>query len=77
MLKTYLFLIGAIFLDKGLGIVEKFVLKYWSNLLEKSDFTIIDSKTQLQEYSLKKYKMLHENLFVCKTIIKHRKGWPS
>ena len=64
-------LIGAIFLDKGLGIVEKFVLKYWSNLLEKSDFTIIDSKTQLQEYSLKKYKMLPKYKFYKETGPKH------
>ena len=64
-------LIGAIFLDKGLGVVEKFVLKYWSNLLEKSDFTIIDSKTQLQEYSLKKYKMLPKYKFYKETGPKH------
>ena len=51
-------LIGAIFLDKGLLVVEKFILKFWKNYLDKSKFTLIDSKTKLQEYSLKKFKKL-------------------
>mgnify|MGYP001306537489 CR=1 FL=1 len=51
-------LIGAIFLDKGLATSEKFILHYWKEYLEKSLITKIDSKTQLQEHSLKKYKTL-------------------
>tara|TARA_B100000767_G_C19757651_1_gene533721 strand:+ start:756 stop:1424 length:669 start_codon:yes stop_codon:yes gene_type:complete len=51
-------IIGAIFLDKGLGVAEKFIFKFWKKYLEKSDFTQIDSKTKLQEYSLKKFKKL-------------------
>ncbi len=51
-------LIGAIFLDSSLKFAEKFILSYWESSLQKSDFTIIDSKTKLQEYSLKKYKKL-------------------
>ena len=51
-------LIGAIFLDKGLDVSEKFILKHWNEYLVKSDVTVIDSKTKLQEYSLKKYKQL-------------------
>jgi len=51
-------LIGAIFIDKGLMISEKFILTYWKDYLKYSDFTKIDSKTRLQEYSLKKYKEL-------------------
>ena len=51
-------LIGAIFLDSSLKNAEKFILIYWQSSLKKSDFTIIDSKTKLQEYSLKKYKKL-------------------
>ena len=51
-------LIGAIFLDQGLNIVEKFILKIWNNDLKASIITFIDSKTQLQEYSLKKFKNL-------------------
>ena len=51
-------LIGAIFIDGGLKNVERFILNYWRDSLEKSDLTIIDSKTKLQEYSLKKFKKL-------------------
>ena len=51
-------LIGAIFLDSTLKNAEKFILNYWKSSLMQSDFTIIDSKTKLQEYSLKKYKKL-------------------
>ena len=51
-------LLGALFLDQGMSVVEKFILKYWGNFLEKSIVTQIDAKTQLQEYSLKKYKTL-------------------
>ena len=51
-------LLGAIFLDQGMIVVEKFILKSWGKYLEKSIVTIVDSKTQLQEYSLKKYKTL-------------------
>ncbi len=51
-------LLGAIFLDQGLQITEKFILNIWSEFLEKSIETEIDSKTQLQEYSLKKFKLL-------------------
>ena len=51
-------LIGAIFIDGSIKYAEKFILNYWESSLEKSDFTIIDSKTKLQEFSLKKYKKL-------------------
>ena len=51
-------LIGAIFLDSSLKNAEKFILNYWKSSLIHSDFTVIDSKTKLQEYSLKKYKKL-------------------
>jgi len=51
-------LLGAIFLDQGMSVVEKFILKSWREFLEKSVVTLIDSKTQLQEYSLKKFKKL-------------------
>ncbi len=51
-------LIGAIYLDKGLETSERFIFKYWEKYLKESNFTLIDSKTQLQEYSLKKYKKL-------------------
>ena len=51
-------LIGAIYLDGGLKNAEKFVLKYWSEFLIKSDLNIVDSKTKLQEYTLKMFKIL-------------------
>ena len=51
-------LIGAIFLDSSIKNAEKFILNYWKSSLMQSDLTIIDSKTKLQEYSLKKYKKL-------------------
>tara|TARA_B100000029_G_scaffold189887_1_gene187755 strand:+ start:390 stop:1061 length:672 start_codon:yes stop_codon:yes gene_type:complete len=51
-------LIGAIYLDKGFDYVSKVILKLWENELKKSTETILDSKTKLQEYSLKKYKKL-------------------
>ena len=51
-------LLGAIYLDQGITVVEKFILNLWDDFLDKSSITKIDAKTQLQEYSLKKYKML-------------------
>jgi len=51
-------LIGAIYLEQGLDIVENFILKIWKIDLESSVVTFVDSKTKLQEYSLKKFKVL-------------------
>ena len=51
-------LLGAIYLDQGITIAEKFILNSWGDFLDKSSITKIDAKTQLQEHSLKKYKML-------------------
>ena len=53
-------LIGAIFLDSRFKDAEKVVLSLWKELLEKSDITPVDAKTKLQEYTLKKYKILPE-----------------
>ena len=50
--------IGAIFIDRGFNFVKKFILKAWKKNLDKSDITVLDSKTKLQEYSLKKFKKL-------------------
>ena len=33
-------------------------MKIWKKSIDKSDITILDSKTKLQEYSLKTYKKL-------------------
>ena len=51
-------LIGAIFYDQGIKIVEKFILDLWSNNISNSVVTKVDAKTKLQEYSLKKFKIL-------------------
>ncbi len=50
--------IGCIYLDQGLDIAEKFIIKNWRKYLNKSLITERDSKTKLQEYSLKHYKLL-------------------
>jgi len=50
--------IGAIYYDKGFEVSEKFILNKWKNFINLSEKTIIDSKTKLQEYSLKKFKSL-------------------
>ena len=51
-------LIGAIFIDRGFDFVKSFIIKSWKNNIDKSGVTILDSKTKLQEYSLKKFKKL-------------------
>ena len=51
-------LIGAIYYDKGFEVSEKFILTMWDNFIVSSELTIIDAKTKLQEYSLKKFKIL-------------------
>jgi len=51
-------LIGAIYLDQGIKNVEKVILRLWDKDLKASIITFVDSKTKLQEYSLKKYKKL-------------------
>ena len=56
-------IVGAIFLDGGLKPAQKFILNFWESFLDKSIITLIDSKTQLQEYSLKKFKQLPKYIF--------------
>ena len=51
-------LIGAIYLDQGFDVAENFILKVWKIHLKSSVVTFVDSKTKLQEYSLKKFKIL-------------------
>ena len=51
-------LIGAIYIDKGFTITEKFILKFWAKNIKDSIITQIDAKTKLQEFSLKKFKKL-------------------
>ena len=65
-------LVGAIYLDGGLKFAEKFILSFWEDFLIKSSITLIDSKTKLQEFSLKKYKELPKYVFFKITGPKHR-----
>tara|TARA_B100001123_G_scaffold236901_1_gene265597 strand:+ start:2415 stop:3080 length:666 start_codon:yes stop_codon:yes gene_type:complete len=51
-------LLGAIYLDQGFHIVERFIFKFWKNQMNIDISGQIDAKTRLQEYSLKKYKTL-------------------
>ena len=45
--------IGAIYVDRGYDFAKSFILKIWKKNIDKSDITILDSKTKLQEHSLK------------------------
>tara|TARA_B100001063_G_scaffold242572_1_gene271463 strand:+ start:454 stop:1119 length:666 start_codon:yes stop_codon:yes gene_type:complete len=65
-------IVGAIYLDGGLKAVEKFILNFWEEFLIKSTITLIDSKTKLQEFSLKKFKELPKYVFFKKTGPQHR-----
>ena len=65
-------IVGAIYLDGGLKSVEKFILNFWDEFLLKSTITLIDSKTKLQEFSLKKFKELPKYVFFKKTGPQHR-----
>jgi ribonuclease III len=64
-------LVGAIYLDGGLKCSQKFILSFWKFFLDKSIITLVDSKTQLQEYSLKKFKELPKYTFHKKTGPQH------
>ena len=65
-------LIGAIYLDHGFLVVEKFINRLWQHHLQKSIKPQIDAKTKLQEYSLKKYKSLPIYKFLSSTGPKHK-----
>ena len=64
-------IIGAIFLDKGLLEAEKFILINWRSLINTSQNIEIDSKTRLQEYSLKKFKELPHYKLISNTGPRH------
>ena len=65
-------LIGAIYLEKGLNVAEKVILNLWHDDLEKSVVTQIDSKTKLQELSLKNFKKLPVYKLVSNTGPRHK-----
>ncbi len=65
-------IVGAIYLDGGLKASEKFIYSFWATYIDKSIVTLIDSKTKLQEYSLKKFKKLPKYTFFKKTGPQHK-----
>ena len=65
-------LIAAIYYEKGIEFTENFILSVWKNYLNLSNITIIDAKTKLQEYSLKKFKSLPVYKFISSTGLKHK-----
>ena len=65
-------IVGAIYLDGGFKFAQKFIHYFWEEYLLKSNITLIDSKTKLQEFSLKKFKVLPKYIFSKKTGPQHR-----
>ena len=65
-------LIGAIYLDKGFDLAEKFILKNWDKHINDKNIIIVDAKTKLQEYSLKRFKILPIYKFISDTGPKHK-----
>ena len=65
-------IVGAIYLDGGIKSSEKFILNLWESFIVNSVVTLIDSKTKLQEYSLKKFKKLPKYNFFKKTGPQHK-----
>tara|TARA_Y100000768_G_C23969485_1_gene679771 strand:- start:753 stop:1418 length:666 start_codon:yes stop_codon:yes gene_type:complete len=65
-------IIGAIYLDKNFKTANDFVLKIWKDFLEFSNETLVDAKTMLQEFSLKKFKSLPEYKVISNTGPRHK-----
>jgi len=65
-------IIGAIYLDKGLKTTNDFILTMWNEYIKISNETIIDPKTKLQEFSLKKFKSLPEYKIISNTGPRHK-----
>jgi len=65
-------LIGAIYLDKGMTIVEKVILDLWKEHISASIITQIDPKTKLQEFSLKMFKKLPIYKIISNTGPRHK-----
>ena len=65
-------LIGGVYLDKGLSVVEKFILNLWKKHITASIITEIDAKTKLQEHSLKIFKNLPIYKLISNTGPRHK-----
>ena len=65
-------IVGVTYLDGGLKSSEKFILNFWETYINESVVTQIDSKTKLQEFSLKRYKKLPKYTFFKKSGPQHK-----
>ena len=65
-------LIGSVYLDKGLNVVEKVILDLWKNHIKNSVVTQIDAKTKLQELSLKIFKKLPKYKLISNSGPRHK-----
>ena len=65
-------LIGAIYLDKNLAVVEKVILNLWKDHIKESVITQVDAKTTLQELTLKKFKKLPIYKLISNTGPRHK-----
>ena len=65
-------IIGAIYLDRGFDVSKSFILKLWKNLINDAEITYVDSKTLLQEYSLRKFKTLPIYKLISNTGPRHK-----
>ena len=70
-------IVGAIYTDGGIKSSEKFILNFWNSFIDKSVITLIDPKTKLQEFSLKKYKILPKYTFFKKSGPQHNPSFKT
>ena len=57
--------------------MQNFILNCWEKYINRSVITLIDSKTKLQEYSLKKFKKLPKYTFFKKTGPQHKPSFKT
>ena len=70
-------IVGAIYTDGGIKSSEKFILNFWNSFIDKSVITLIDPKTRLQEFSLKKFKILPKYTFFKKSGPQHKPSFKT
>tara|TARA_Y100000591_G_scaffold323545_1_gene341541 strand:+ start:666 stop:1328 length:663 start_codon:yes stop_codon:yes gene_type:complete len=70
-------LVGAIYIDGGIKSSERFILNFWNSFIDKSVITLIDPKTKLQEFSLKKFKILPKYTFFKKSGPQHKPSFKT
>ena len=70
-------IVGAIYTDGGIKSSEKFILNSWNSFIDKSVVTLIDPKTRLQEFSLKKFKILPKYTFFKKSGPQHKPSFKT